>query len=746
MVYPKTNRNHRTTVKPVLEVSYGSCFGKIPLGARRLAAWGLEVTLLAISTIAPFYLGLIANTRSVEETVPLNPILMSTQDAIARTFFLPKRTLHKTVTPLTNLLWSAALAAPILLTGYQLYGLAKTGENWPKRLLGLQVVTLEGTPPGLDRAIRRELLGRWGIPLGGAYLVWCWSGAFPRLGILSTLAILGLLAEGLTAQLHRRRRAFHDYLAATYVIESQTIYSHGQGMTPTDGYSPFRSGSSLLGKGASDDDAYSLTWTEAAGGLTSVVLTPQSMGRPRKLNSWRSRRFGRRFGFTLGVVSLMGLVGLAGGLGVMPRYRQQQTQWQDMAGRNDRVFLALVEMLTSNANPQAMEHRTAILALASSEDPRAISLVVDLLAQTNHREVMEATQQALVTIGPEALPFLKRLNQTLRNDQAALQSEESTQYTTIALRQQTVKRAIAKILTLYSDQLHDADLSRTDLGQVKKGVSQFRLVLDQTNLAGVQLRGAILSGASFRKGRFFGPGEDARPGTYDDWITDLSGADLKEADFTDADLNQAIMQRSSLLRAILHRVDLSQANLMGTNLSSARLIGANLQRAILNDALLTGADLTDANLSHAVLQGARLRRASAVGAVLQVANLAQSNWQNADLTDVDLSGANLQSANLGGAYLKRANLSHANLQAARLRGANLTEITLQHANLIETDFQDAIFFTSRVADRDQFIRAILDDNITHQFEGVDFSQAYNLDNEQLTYICAQGGIHPACRP
>ncbi|MDJ0701658.1 MAG: pentapeptide repeat-containing protein [Leptolyngbyaceae cyanobacterium MO_188.B28] len=755
MVQPKIKRAQTTTVEPVLEVSYGARFSKIPLRVKRLLAWGGEVAFLAVSALGPFHLGVMVDGRSAAEPVPLNPVLLQTQDAIARTFFLPKQTLVKTVAPLTNLLWSVALAAPICLTGVHLYGLAKTGQNWPKRWLGLRVTTPEGTPPGLQRVIRRELLGRWGAPVGIAYLLWCWSGAFPRLGILSILSLLALLMEGLSSQLQRRQRAFHDFLADTRVVDARSRIGPERHWSPTGRYSSpgypegghgIRSLDRPLDNGGGGDAEYSLIWTEESGGLTSIVLAPRAMTPPGHFNSRRSRRFG----LMLGGVALVGLLGLAGVLGWVLTHRQQRIHEQEWGVRNDRVFLALVEMLASTASPQAIEHRTAILALASSEDPRAIALVADILAQTSHQEVMEAVQQALVTIGPEALPALKRLNQTLLNDQAALQpagtSGQGSQYRTIALRQYMVKRAIAKILTLYSDQLHSVDLRRTDLGQVKTGVSQYRLVLDQTHLVGIQFRGARLSGASFRKGRFFGAGEDARPGTYDDWIADLSGADLKETDFTDADLNLAVMQRSSLLRATFHRANLMQANLTGANLSGARLIGANLKQAILNDASLTGGDLTDADVSHALLQGARLGRVSAVGAVFQNANLSQSNWQNADLTDADLSGANLQSANLTGARLKYVDLSDANLQAARLRGSNLTAVNLQGANLAETDFQDAIFYPSGfVMSRDQFIQAILDSEETHQFEGVDFSQAINLDDDQLTYICAQGGLHPACR-
>ena len=60
---------------------------------------------------------------------------------------------------------------------------------------------------------------------------------------------------------------------------------------------------------------------------------------------------------------------------------------------------------------------------------------------------------------------------------------------------------------------------------------------------------------------------------------DLSGADLRGANFTDADLKGAN----------LHGANLSRANLSGANLSNADLFGANLSRAD-----LTGADLTGA--------------------------------------------------------------------------------------------------------------------------------------------------------
>jgi uncharacterized protein YjbI with pentapeptide repeats len=70
---------------------------------------------------------------------------------------------------------------------------------------------------------------------------------------------------------------------------------------------------------------------------------------------------------------------------------------------------------------------------------------------------------------------------------------------------------------------------------------------------------------------------------------DLSGVDLKGADFSYAELSEA---------------NLSNANLRGCDLSFANLSQANLQNADLRGALLFSTDLRQANL-----QGAKLEKA-----------------------------------------------------------------------------------------------------------------------------------------
>ena len=158
----------------------------LPLVTRRFAAWAVEVSLIVASGLVPCEMGVYANHISVEQ-VPLNPVLAATEAAVARTLNIPVSNSNRGVAPLTNIFWSAALAAPLLLSGWQLYLLAKTGSTLPKRWFGVRVVTVAGTPPGINRVLLREFVGCWGLPLSIAYLLWRCSGG-PNLGILAGLS------------------------------------------------------------------------------------------------------------------------------------------------------------------------------------------------------------------------------------------------------------------------------------------------------------------------------------------------------------------------------------------------------------------------------------------------------------------------------------------------------------------------------------------------------------------------------
>ncbi len=686
---------------------------QLPLWVRRCGAWAVEVSLVVASGVVPYGLGVLVNQT---QTVPLNPVLRTTGEAISATLGLPVRDRNPQVHPLTNLFWWGALLTPTALGGWQIYLLATRGQTLPKRWFGVQVIQVNSVaPPGLLRAFYRESVGRWGIPVGIAYLIWRSTGAFPNLIIFTALSGLMILADGLIAK-RLKGRTGHDLWAGTRVREVNlpvnnpfTIYDWNSEQFAVRAI-VFRRGKSLIGI-----DLWA--WMRQHPGITLIAVSSASMA---------------------------AVLGTFVGTQV---YIQNQANFREFKHQDNEVFLALVSKLSPSTPTDPSQRRGAILALGTLNDSRAIPLLVDYLGQESNPLLLDSAQQALVSTGPQALPYLRRLNQALKNDLDSMQFGANAQdKKLVAQRQQATQRAIAKILTVHEGRIHNIDLSRVDLGQSTTPPTQFTLILDQVDLSGFNFRSSILRNASFINTSFYGPGEDGRYGTFDDWISDLSGADLTGTNLTGAFLSRVYMKRTNLLNATLNQANLSEADLTGSNFSSAKLIGANLQQAKLRDAKFTGADLANANLSHANLRNARLNEMNAQGAVFISAHLEDSQLQNADLSGVDFQGANLVNANLSSTSLTGTNFRNANLRNANLQNADLTLVSLRGANLRGVDFQGAVFFISQPEPEssDQFIENVGTQIQSNRMRGVNFSQSKNLSSEQINYLCNQGAIHPDC--
>ncbi|MEG4801480.1 pentapeptide repeat-containing protein [Microcoleus sp. ARI1-B5] len=686
---------------------------QMPLLVRRCGALAVEISLIAASALVPFSIGALVNKET--QTVPLNSSVAAASETVARILGIPVRDRNPRVAPLTNLFWSGALLAPAALAAWQLFLLARTGQTLPKRWFGVKVVTASGNPPGFGRMLVREIFGRTGVPLGVAYGIWRLTGAFPDLIILGGLSCLAVLADGAFA-LRYKRQSGHDRLANTLVVNAR---SHQQSANPVK----------------------SQEWTEEDAQIAALVLTPEtSMKEDPSLWNWIRQHPG-----TTLVIVTIGSAGLILTLFVGTLiYTQSQANLRDSRQRNDELFVALVNKLSPTSANGTSGRRSAILALGAVEDSRAVPLLADLLAQEDSKAMQDAIGQALVSTGPKALPDLQRLNQALSNDLESLRyGGKTAERELAAARQRTVQRAIGKILTVYSSQLNGADLGRTDLGQSPAGPGQFTLVLDKVDLSGIKLRNTNLTNASLQGTRFYGTGEDRRPGTFDDWISDLSGANFEGANLTGASLNSAVMNRTTFVRAVLNKANLSSGNLNGANFSSALLIGASLQQAMLKDASFTGADIGSANFAGANLSGARLGKVKAQGTQLSLTNLSKSEWQGADLSGADLSGANLQNADFSSAKLANANLKDARLQDANLRNADVSSVDFRGANLAGANFQGAVFLGKAASE--QFIQSPPGSK-SGRFQGVNFADAKNLDRSQIAYICLQGGTHPKCPP
>lgn len=723
------------------------------LAVRRLLAWGLEVGLLVGAAAVPWGLGEVVRQRSETEVVPLNPVSQVVQEAMARTLGRPRTSLIQEVPVTTNLLWFSGVLLPWGLLGAHIYQLAKTGKSWPKTCLGLQVVRLDNTMPGYRAALLREGVGKIGAPLGAAYLVWLGSGTLLT-GITGGGTVLACaLVLGATGLTNQSRRALHDYWAGTKVLllrggqlPVRHPSHHAEAKTATvdlapDGaVSPGGAQTALVRPTVATAahrlfpfaHAQLLTMTQEEGGLRAIVIAPLEEAQPQRW--WQRLSWGS---MALGVAGVV--VALALGYGLR-RQALVSPALSTAPPASDDLFLALVENLSLRANT-FRDQQAAALALASSQDPRAITLLVDLLAQTGDPALLDTIQQALVTLGPPALPHLQRLNLSLANDMVALAPDQRL---IAQLRQRTVKRTLAKILVLHSGQFQGVDLSGTHLAQVPEGPDTFTLVLEQQHLAGIRWNQAVLSGARLRKAILFDAGPDGRPDTFDDWTSDFSQSDLTEASLVAAQLRHTLFRNASLLRANLSNAEAQYADFSGANASSALFIAAEADQARFQGTHLSGADFTEAQLTQANFTEARLREATLAGANLTQAILSRADLNAADLRASTLTGANLAEADLSNSRLTEANLENANLHHANLQNANLQDAVLTGANLAGANLKGAVFFTATAPPSHGFIATLTAPETGSTLAGVDFSKAENLDPEQLGYICQQGGIHPQC--
>ena len=704
-----------------------------PIVFRRCAAWIIEVSVVGATALVPYGIGAYINAYAVGNRVPLSPVLATTGETISSVFALPSQPPSR-VPPLTNLLWWGALVTPLAYGGYQIYLLGKTGQTATKRWFGVKVVDIQGNAPGLKVALVREGVGRWGIPVGSAYLLWRLLGTFPDLTILTALGILALLGDSAYYFFSKGRKTFHGRISNTSVVDAVDI----------------------VGVEVSEADESETPQTQ----VTSIVPIHTLKSNPIHLWRWMVKNPGTTLLLAIATV-MIAVLGTFVGTQV---YIQKQTNQRDAVQQRNQVFLGLVQQLSSTSSNALEQRRSAILALARLEDPRVAPLLVDLLGQERHPALIETIQQALVGTGPGALPPLRHLNQALSNDLLAFQKapDKDVEKKLFTLRLRACQRAIAKLMTIHNGRLPNVDLSRTNLSFIDEEVAHFTLVWNNLNLSGVNFRGSVLSNAQLRGSIFYSAGPDGSIGTFDDWIADLSGADLHDADLSGANLSKVSISNTNLIRVNLNRANLSEAVMKRANLSSASLVNANLNKAILTNASLTGSKLGQATLSLANLQGANLGQVSAPGTDFTSANLSGSTWQGANLAEANLQNANLRQANLSSTTLSKANLRNANLQGAdlnsttltgaNLRNTNLQNVNLSSANLTGTDLRGAnltganfegVSFTKQ--DSQQILVAKPGTNSIANINGVNFSKAENITEKQLEFICGNKGIHPGCQ-
>ena len=180
---------------------------------------------------------------------------------------------------------------------------------------------------------------------------------------------------------------------------------------------------------------------------------------------------------------------------------------------------------------------------------------------------------------------------------------------------------------------------------------------ERARLNGLDLAGLDFGGANLRAARLNG--------------ASLAGARLDGAELGQAWLLGADLEGASLRGATLFQTQLGGANLRGADLTGARL-AADFTRADLTGAVLRDADFSadmrnqSMGLMRGVLSNATADGADFSGARMMRADLEFGSFRGARFTDADLSMATLGGADLTGADVAGARFDGADLTSARL--------------------------------------------------------------------------------
>jgi len=183
---------------------------------------------------------------------------------------------------------------------------------------------------------------------------------------------------------------------------------------------------------------------------------------------------------------------------------------------------------------------------------------------------------------------------------------------------------------------------------------------------------------------------------------DCSGAPGPGLDWRQCSKKSLVLQGSDLSGANLGEADFSM-----TNLSDSSLAGANFEKANLMRTWFNGANIEKANFTRVEAYRSSFANAAAAGAVF--------------------SGAELERADFSGARLTGANFEKAELGRANFDGATLTGTRFPLANLSRADLTSAVFEGPL-----SFDRAFM---FLTRIEGLDLSAATGLEQSQIDLAC-----------
>ncbi len=189
-------------------------------------------------------------------------------------------------------------------------------------------------------------------------------------------------------------------------------------------------------------------------------------------------------------------------------------------------------------------------------------------------------------------------------------------------------------------------------------------------------------------------------------LADLSGADLKKADLTGVKLTGTKFVRANLRAASLYASRASQADFRQADLSQARGAKGEFSAGIFTKANMSCGDFAKSNFSRADFNGANLTEARLDAceferaqfadtdlsrAVLKRSLLPAIDFRSATVTATDFYGANLRSANFEDMQLSDCNFQAANLSRSLLTGSTAKGADFSYANLSQAGMAEIVW-------------------------------------------------------
>ncbi|MDQ0588981.1 DUF2169 family type VI secretion system accessory protein [Variovorax paradoxus] len=167
---------------------------------------------------------------------------------------------------------------------------------------------------------------------------------------------------------------------------------------------------------------------------------------------------------------------------------------------------------------------------------------------------------------------------------------------------------------------------------------------------------------------------------------DLSGLDLREANFEGAWLESVNLCNANLSGADFSGAVLAHANLEGVIAIGTKFRKANLGKARLAGGVFDGADFSEAMLMHCAFAGTQMRRAIFAKTNLLETTWGRADWEGAQLAGqtfykVDLKGMRFPGADLSACNFLESDLSGVDMQAAKIELATFATCRLDGANL-----------------------------------------------------------------